>query len=104
MPSAISWSYFSFTGVVMSLAMTPGQTSYTLMPCSASRSAKSHVIICIGCLAIGVIVDHDRMPLPRQTHRNRPPNPARSAGNHCNGRVGDRHTALSLVIYRDHKE
>ena len=49
--SWISWSYFAFTGPVMSVAMMPGRTSYTVMPCSARRAAYSLVIIASPALA-----------------------------------------------------
>ena len=46
MPSSrISLSYFSCTAPVMSVAMMPGRTSNTVMPCSASRAANSFVIM-----------------------------------------------------------
>ena len=36
----------------MSLSITPGQTSYTRIPSSASRTAKSSVIMRIAALAM----------------------------------------------------
>ena len=44
-PDSISASYFCFTPAVISVAITPGRTSYTSMPNSASRAAHNWVAI-----------------------------------------------------------